>query len=122
MRLIDADELKKTLDSKCDICPDKNTNWCKVVCFYNDIEFLIDNAPTIIWCSETSDGLPLMDLRPRPQGEWKPKLVSFGTCTLQGFKCDCGRIVMQKENFCPYCGAEMTNCSTWNIPPKRRKT
>jgi len=46
-------------------------------------------------------------LKERPQGEWKPKSVTFGTCFLQGFECDCGRIVMQRENFCPNCGAEM---------------
>lgn len=43
----------------------------------------------------------------RPQYEWKPKPVTFGTCFLQGFECECGRIVMQKENFCPDCGAQM---------------
>ena len=57
MRLIDADELKNEMKEKC--------KWlCK------DLEDIIDNAPTIIWCSKNSDGLPLMDLRSRPQGEW----------------------------------------------------
>lgn len=32
----------------------------------------IDNAPVIIWCSQTPEGLPLMDLRERQQGEWIP--------------------------------------------------
>lgn len=41
------------------------------------------------------------------QGEWKPKHVTFGSCFLQGFECDCGRVVMQRENFCPNCGADM---------------
>ena len=29
----------------------------------------IDNAPTIALCGETSDGLPLIDLRPKPDCE-----------------------------------------------------
>ena len=39
--------------------------------------------------------------------EWKPKIVTFGTCVLQGYECECGRIVMQKETFCPDCGTQM---------------
>lgn len=47
MRLIDADALKKALKSNCDLCHDKNTNWCDNCCPHNDFEDLIDNAPTV---------------------------------------------------------------------------
>lgn len=43
----------------------------------------------------------------RPQGEWIRKPITFGTCILQGYECNCGRVVMQRENFCPDCGADM---------------
>ena len=46
-RPIDANALKKALNSNCDICPDKNTNWCERCCPHNDFEDLIDDAPTI---------------------------------------------------------------------------
>lgn len=51
MRLIDADALKDAVLEN----------------GITDIFNLIKNAPTVIWCSETSEGLPLMDLRPKPQ-------------------------------------------------------
>ena len=56
MRLIDADALIEEL-----------RDWADP-----SVLTFINNAPTIIWCSETPNGLPLMDLRPRPQGEWIP--------------------------------------------------
>lgn len=65
----------------------------------------LDNAPTIIWCSETSDGLPLMDLRPRPQGEWITDDFHNTICN------KCGGI--RRDNrveyiaFCNKCGADM---------------
>lgn len=79
----------------------------------NAILKAIDNAPTVIWCNETSDGLPLMDLRPRPQGEWLTHRVAFYlTCPF----CGCNLRALKNEvfldtdddyNFCPNCGAEM---------------
>ena len=63
MRLIDADKLKVAIKEKLGIYLDGTLN--------NRLLFgLIDNAQTVIYCSETSDGLPLMDLRPRPKGEY----------------------------------------------------
>ena len=60
MRLIDADALKKEVKTL--FCPDGY----KILMLER-----IDSAPAIIKCSMTSDGLPLMDLRPRPEGKWK---------------------------------------------------
>lgn len=70
------------------------------------------NAPTVdLWemrQEATENALKKAEeLFKRPQGEWKPTNVPFGTCFLQGFECECGRIVMQRENFCPDCGAQM---------------
>ena len=45
--LISREELKKALKSNCDLCHDKNTNWCEHCCPLNDFEDLIDNAPTV---------------------------------------------------------------------------
>ena len=45
--LISRSELKKSLKSNCDLCHDKNTNWCEHCCPQNDFEDLIDNAPTV---------------------------------------------------------------------------
>ena len=38
--------LKKALHSNCDLCHDKNTNWCEHCCPHNDFEDLIDEAMT----------------------------------------------------------------------------
>ena len=101
MRLIDADELKKTLDSKCDICPDKNTNWCKMVCFYNDIEFLIDNAPTVESDYEWGYSEGVHDTE-RPQGDWIYVNHGYYECS------ECKHVSYEiKSNFCPNCGADM---------------
>lgn len=45
--LISRSALKKALKSNCDVCNDKNTNWCEHCCPQNDFEDLIDNAPTV---------------------------------------------------------------------------
>jgi len=80
MRLIDADEVRK---------------YALEAYHANGVELepimlvpldAIDNAQTIIWCSETSEGYPLMDLRPK--GECK-------TCRHrdpEDKKCDCGEL------------------------------
>ncbi len=47
----------------------------------------------------------------RPQGEWIPKQMIVGGNGAffmhDGFECKCGRVVTQKENYCPECGAKM---------------
>lgn len=90
MRLIDADTLKNEVNKK------------NVVGRFNTI-MLIDNAPTIVKCDKTSDGLPLMDLRPRPQGEWKigGKTTHYHYCSI------CGKDGDFQDNFCRNCGADM---------------
>ena len=95
MRLIDADDLKeKSYRDEVGI---------SVV----TVE-AIDNAPTIIWCSKNSDGLPLMDLRPRPQGEW---ILSDFTgryyCSVCGNDSLCHLLNETEPYFCSFCGADM---------------
>ena len=46
-QLISREALRKALKSNCDLCHDKNTNWCEHCCPLNDFEDLIDNAPTV---------------------------------------------------------------------------
>lgn len=50
--LISREALKKALKSSCDLCNDKNTNWCEHCCPLNDFEDLIDNAPTVEYTFE----------------------------------------------------------------------
>lgn len=82
MRLIDADELKKALNTE-----------LKGYLQYLPIAFndLIDNAPTV---------------EERPHGKWITNYVSqfFNpgrSCSL------CNKTVEFSENFCPNCGADM---------------
>lgn len=74
----------------------------------------IDNAPTVTaFTLEDIEGVRAETIKmmknryERPQGKWIRKPIRFGTCILQGYECNCGRVVMQRENFCPHCGAEM---------------
>ena len=110
MRLIDADELRKCA-IPCEIHNGASTDLCVPL-------YQIDNAQTIIWCSKTSEGLPLMDLRPRQQGEWTEKVetkqLGHGWLTTHEIVCsNCGGSGENDENipqcwkFCPNCGAKM---------------
>ena len=90
MRLIDADALKEEVSKK------------KVVGRFNTLS-LIDAAPTIIWCNKTSEGYPLMDLRPKEEGKWiihDRENLKYG-CN------QCGNLTNINSNFCPNCGADM---------------
>lgn len=94
MRLIDADEFKKQLENA-----DEYTELAEVI-------EMLDNAPTVIWCSETPEGLPLMDMRERPQGEWvmitEPDGFIHSKCSVCNQFNDWGDVP-----FCPWCGADM---------------
>lgn len=65
--LISREALKKALKSNCDLCHDKNTNWCEHCCPLNDFEDLIDNAPTVNtencegcpYCPNSNSGIPI---------------------------------------------------------------
>lgn len=93
MRLIDADALTKEIN--------ENKELFEAERVY--LEGIILNAPAVIICGRTSDGLPLFDLTPRSRGEWK-----IDGCLIA---CDqCGRILLKASelyNFCPQCGAQM---------------
>lgn len=47
MDLISREALRKALKSNCDLCHDKNTNWCEHCCPKNEFEDLIDDAPAV---------------------------------------------------------------------------
>lgn len=61
MRLIDADkfseDLMKLWDYSCD-------DGVSAIAVLKQALLALNNAPTVIQCSETSEGYPLMDLRP----------------------------------------------------------
>lgn len=103
MRLIDAYKLKSLIEDF--------PEWMK---FDKDrVIKTIDNAPTIAKCGISSEGLPLMDLRPKPTGEWlstgkdlkreHPYSAKWYCCSY------CGKVndFNQMTNYCPYCGAKM---------------
>ncbi len=96
MRLIDVDSLIKEVNENKELFEKERVY----------LEGLLLNAPTIIWCGETSDGLPLMDLRPRPQGEWI--YDSDHSITIDMYKCSvCGCYGSTHFNYCQNCGAKM---------------
>ena len=79
---------------------------------------LIDNAPTVIWCSETPEGLPLMDLRERPQGRWiQTEIIDddseYGVNDDASECSNCKHIESSHYwtttyyHYCPNCGARM---------------
>lgn len=107
MRLIDADELKEKAYTAVILEPkfhEEGVDYVKGQRFVVDLED-IDNATTIAKCGKTSDGLPLMDLRPRPQGEWIFHKDYNESCR---YGCNqCGNLNNIPSNFCPNCGAKM---------------
>ena len=106
MRLIDADALEVELHNFFDgkIIDEPAYILRDVFCY-------IDGAPTIAKCGKTSDGLPLMDLRPRPQGEWVTTKVDTDLddtiCSICGKSCEDIEGTPHKTSFCPNCGADM---------------
>lgn len=97
MRLIDADALKEEVKTM--LCPDGY----KIMMLER-----IESAPAVIKCSMTSDGLPLMDLRPRPQGEWIKDNSGNRFCSECGSSALYHEIGLKIESrFCPNCGADM---------------
>lgn len=121
MRLIDADALKKALKSNCDLCHDKNTNWCENCCPHNDFEDLIDNAPTVepekakegelvkAYTKGYDAGVEIARTE-RPQGEWViddwSKIIECNKCRGQA-PIDITSGEQYRSNFCPICGADM---------------
>lgn len=69
----------------------------------------IDNAPTVEYpfYQEAYQTGYEEGKNERPKGEWKEYQIKGKDFFGKGFICKCSRIVMQKENFCPNCGADM---------------
>lgn len=112
MRLIDADELQKKIGEKIDY----KIKWTLEPNVYvfraHEIFDMIETAPTVVKCGITSEGLPLLDLTPRPRGEWI--FVKANEEQTDGFECSvCKRTYhtrvpyFSEFNFCPNCGADM---------------
>jgi len=113
MRLIDADALISAIEKG------EGISWER----YGDNEVCvrkkyIDNAPTIAWCNRTSDGLPLLDLRERPQGEWIVTAedndgvhrICCPFCSYEKGSNNTDNIIVTFSNFpkfCENCGADM---------------
>ena len=131
--LISREALKKALKSGCDICHDKNTNWCEHCCPLNDFEDLIDNAPSVDttcphcdsgYAQGYSDGY-LKGKEERPQGEWIARedfdFLDENKVRHNHFMCEkCGFIHdfidghTSQYNFCPQCGADLKEGSNDN--------
>ena len=105
MRLIDGDALaSKLFDHHFSVPVLENEQ--KVL---SEALHMIHEAPTIIKCGITSEGLPLMDLTPRTRGEW------LRTWEVDEFTCDkCRSLIKQPTvigkptyKYCPNCGANI---------------
>ena len=99
MRLIDVDELLKKLQEVKDEDP------INLLVAREKVLEIILNAPPLIKCGITSEGLPLMDLTPRPQDKWGKWVISEIQCPicLEYFQTDC--YSTEELNKCPNCGA-----------------
>lgn len=108
MRLIDADVLKENLAeavTKRFEKWDKTILVCEMETFTRDI---INNTPTVIWCGGSSEGLPIMDLRPRPGAKWNQDEDDNSlTCSGCGCRLWANDIIDGEAYFCPNCGADM---------------
>lgn len=117
MRLIDAEPLRKILEE------DKAFGGTKIdeydkgydTGLQSAIE-QIDQAPTVITCEvcknkgnerecvDCHDYSCFVQYEPRPHGKWE-QITLKGHLTGKAYKCNvCGRIMSQRENFCPSCG------------------
>ena len=114
MRLIDADALKAEIEKALDNAGLSEYEAC--ICVTSIYDKCIDNAQTFIWCSATPEGLPLMDLRERPKGEWIADTSHCYDEDEDTFECSvckepftliCGTPEDNLYNFCPNCGADM---------------
>ena len=99
MRLIDVDELLKKLQEVKDEDP------INLLVAREKVLEIILNAPPLIKCGITSEGLPLLDLTPRPQDKWGKWVISEIQCPicLEFFQTDCYSTEELKK--CPSCGA-----------------
>lgn len=110
MRLIDADALKKAIDKYTQMT---NEN---VKFSYNAILAIIDGTPAIITARTTTEGFPIIDMRPRNTGEWIKHIrcIECSVCKDKFFAEDEEENCQDYEpctdlrfNFCPNCGADM---------------
>lgn len=106
MRLIDVDELLKKLQEVKDEDP------INLLVAREKVLEIILNAPPLIKCGITSEGLPLMDLTPRPQDKWGKWVISEIQCPicLEYFQTDCYSTEELKK--CPSCGADLRGGNT----------
>lgn len=115
MRLIDADELKKTIINICGNCSNIIREYKEGVpdgnCAIQHIMNMIDNAPTVRleYVPNYANCESVAMVRVRPQGEWLPlsdiSPSGFGTWVCS--QCGHGfRGIKSKMPYCT-CGAEM---------------
>ena len=116
--LISRSALKKALKSNCDVCNDKNTNWCENCCPHNDFEDLIDIAPAVepekakeseiikTYTKGFDTGVETVK-NERPQGEWidhsEDGYVECPICNCLT-NCDGDK---DELHYCWYCGANL---------------
>ena len=103
--LISREDLQYKFDNLCPHIECKKCRWYSSVDSFHKCA-LIDNAPTVEPL-ERIGSICEENCGYRPQGEWIEHHIKGKDFFGNGFICECGRIVMQKENFCPNCGAKM---------------
>ena len=110
MRPIDADALMPLFIKKANTMKERHgvklgDEW---LLNYNDIKDVIDNAHAIITARTTTEGFPVIDMKPRNTGEWIDYSADEGyvECSICGHLTNCeGNI--DELHYCFNCGAEM---------------
>lgn len=104
MRLIDADTLMPLFVKKANTMKDRHgvklgDEW---LLSYNDIEGVIASAPAIITARTTTEGFPIIDMRPRNTGSWNYIQAGMAVCPF------CGAVPHKLyKDYCAKCGADM---------------
>lgn len=110
MRLIDADALMPLFIEKANTMKDRHgvklgDEW---LLNYNDIKDVIDNAQAIITARTTTEGFPVIDMRPRDTGEWIDHSEDEGylECPICGCLTNCDGN-KEELHYCWNCGAKL---------------
>lgn len=110
--LISREALKETIISICGNCSNIIREYKEGVpdgnCAIQHIMNMIDNAPTVktycYFCGQTEHG----QIEEKPQGEWIDQ--DFDDLKISDYRCNqCGHYQDDITNFCPNCGAKMSN-------------
>lgn len=105
IRLIDANKLEHEIRKSMN---ERYKSWTKTIKVADISTLIFDaiaSAPSIMTARTTTEGFPIIDMRPRNTGEWLDIYSSH-----IAYKCSCCGVQMPITdlfNYCPNCGAYM---------------